>query len=192
MWICSCNFSRTICRHKILSVGPKQRDRITPLESDGFSVQTLDHQSFLRELSSADVFLTTPGLTATFESFALGIPCRFLPPFNYSQFLNLLAFRNAGVAPYSIHWCDYGIGGGISVGMEETSAVRRIEKLIVQAMADHDLVRKMRSDMATLIGDALQAVGTNTLRTHQKKYFTDLGGIGTTTAAAFTLETLNG
>ena len=76
--------------------------------------------------------------------------------------------------------------------MEEVSAVRRIETLIAESMADASLAAKMRSDMCTLISDCRDAARVDSLLTSQQEYFADLGGIGTSEAVKFILEVLCG
>lgn len=177
---------------KILTVGPRQIQRLSGLDAWGFSVQTLHRSDFLKALSSASLFLTTPGLTATFESFAVGTPCAFLPPFNYSQYLNLDEFRDAGVAPLSTHWRDYGLGVGICPHMDEVSAVHTIEQQIQNAMRDQTLVRRLRGDVSAMVAAGVRATVDDDFSARQKEYFESLGGLGTTAAKDFVLEVLNG
>jgi len=72
------------------------------------ALETLSHDDALRAIAGADLVLTSPGVTATFECFSLGVPAFFLPPQNYSQWLALQALRAAGLAPASLHWSDLG------------------------------------------------------------------------------------
>ena len=60
-------------------------------------MQFLEHSEFIQELSICEIFLTSPGLTATLEAVALGVPLRFLPPQNYSQFLILKKYQESGL-----------------------------------------------------------------------------------------------
>jgi len=57
----------------------------------------LPPREFLLELRRCELFLTSPGLTATLEALALGVPCRFLLPQNYSQFRILSHYRSLGL-----------------------------------------------------------------------------------------------
>jgi len=177
---------------KVLAVGPKQKDKLLSLEKEGFEVVTLDHTSFLRELAGAALFCTTPGLTATFESFALRVPCVFLPPFNYSQFLNLLAFRQNGAAPLGVHWADYGIGSDIHKGMDEGVAVRRLEHAIRQAIQDDSLISGVRQSFSSILVKASTHVVALSLVSAQSQYFERLGSIGTEDAANYILEVFHG
>lgn len=176
---------------KTLAVGPKQRHRLKSLEADGFKVLTMTRSEFLKELSSSDVFLTTPGLTAAFESFSLATPCAFLPPFNYSQFLNLDEFRRVGVAPQSIHWRDCGLGKSICPRLEETTAVRHIEQLIIAATHNAGIVNSLRSALSDVVSETYHS-GRGTLSSKQHQYFEALGGIGTKSATEFIWKVLNG
>jgi len=177
---------------KVLTVGPRQRGRLMPLAAEGLEVLTLDHDAFLQELAGAQVLCTTPGLTVTFESFALGVPCVFLPPFNYSQFLNLLAFRENEAAPLGIHWKDYGVAGSIHAGMEEGVAVRQIETCIARAVQHPPLRFRIRKDLSGALAQATEPATASSMRAAQNRYFQRLGGLGTAETVAFILEVLHG
>lgn len=177
---------------KVLAVGPKQRHKLLSLENEGFEVVTLDHTSFLRELAGAALFCTTPGLTATFESFALRVPCVFLPSFNYSQFLNLLAFRRNGAAPLGVHWTDYGIGNDIHKGMDEGIAVRRLEHAIGHAMQDEGLACSVRQSISNILAHVSAPDVAASLVAAQSQYFERLGRVGTEDAANYILEVFHG
>lgn len=58
----------------------------------------LPHEEFLRELRRCEQLFTTPGLTATLEALALGVPCRFLLPHNYSQQRIVTHYKAMGAA----------------------------------------------------------------------------------------------
>lgn len=179
-------------QRKILTVGPMQRHELLPLKREGFEIVTLAHDSFLKELAGASLFCTTPGLTATFESFALQVPCVFLPPFNYSQFLNLLTFRRNAAAPFGIHWKDYGIGNDVYKGMNEVLAVKRLESIIEYAMQDMQLVGRLRQGLSDLIAKAATPDLAASLVATQNAYFKSLGGIGTEDAVNYILEIFHG
>lgn len=62
----------------------------------------LPPREFLLELRRCELLLTSPGLTATLEALALGVPFRLLLPQNYSQFRIVSHYRSLGLG--SILW----------------------------------------------------------------------------------------
>jgi len=84
------------------------------------------HEEFLDLLRKTKLLITTPGLTTTFEAFHYGAPAVFLPPENYSQFLNLKIFRQNKVADNSFHWMDIYPGLDIIPGEDEKEGVDKV------------------------------------------------------------------
>jgi hypothetical protein len=72
----------------------------------GIAFASLSHAEALNALSSAELVLTSPGVTATLECFHAGVATSFLPPQNYSQWLALEALRSARLAAGAFHWAD--------------------------------------------------------------------------------------
>ena len=72
-----------------------------------FEFTTLAHDKFLKELSSSEVILITPGLVTAELSFESGTPTIFLPPSNNSQYLQLGQFIERGLAPAHAHLSDF-------------------------------------------------------------------------------------
>lgn len=67
---------------------------------------TLSRNNFLKYLNSASRFVTTSGLTATLEAFALRTPTVFLPPTNLSQWKILKLLASQGCAESKFEWDD--------------------------------------------------------------------------------------
>lgn len=78
----------------------------TKINNPYFEFQTLDRKEFLNKLNSANHFITTSGLTATLESFALRTPTSFIPPTNLSQWKILKLLIQDGCANSKIEWKD--------------------------------------------------------------------------------------
>lgn len=116
---------------------------------DGSNIRfcPLSHPGFLKELASSRLFMTSPGLTGSFEAFDMKIPTVFLPPQNYSQFLNLKTFRAQGIADYSIHWIDYYPDKDIKENENEAEGVKKvlgcINKFQNDSFAKEDIGRKL-------------------------------------------------
>jgi UDP-N-acetylglucosamine:LPS N-acetylglucosamine transferase len=71
-----------------------------------------------------------PGLTTAFEGFSAKVPVFFLPPCNYSQFLNLKKLKKSGAAPFSINWNNFSDGFDLKEGFNESEGVRKIMEQI--------------------------------------------------------------
>jgi hypothetical protein len=95
-------------KRKIIITGGK--DAIdymrTKINNPFFKCQTLDRKEFLNKLNSASHFITTSGLTATLESFALHTPTSFIPPTNLSQWKILKLLIQDTCADSKIEWGD--------------------------------------------------------------------------------------
>lgn len=68
--------------------------------------QTLRRDEFVKYLNNASRFVTTSGLTATLEAFALKTPTSFIPPTNLSQWKILKLLVKQGCAESKIEWDD--------------------------------------------------------------------------------------
>ncbi len=63
---------------------------------------TMSRPQFLQTLNQSHCFITTPGLTATLESFSLKTPVSFLPPTNLSQWKQAQLLKN--IVPLNSSW----------------------------------------------------------------------------------------
>lgn len=98
----------TICAGKHVLAELKRR---LPTQAfSGVTLADLDHQRYLRRLSSCRMFVSSAGLHASYEAFARGVPCAFLPAQNLSQALAIPRYREAGLP--SPDWDEiYGLAG---------------------------------------------------------------------------------
>ncbi len=65
------------------------------------------HEDFAAALCSADLLLTSPGLTTLLEASAIGIPTLCLPPQNLSQVFNGQRFASVFGSEFQVSWPDY-------------------------------------------------------------------------------------
>lgn len=94
-----------------------------------FIIGNMEHGEFLKILSEAKLLITIPGLTTTFEAFNYRVPTIFLPPENYSQFLNLKSFEMYSVGKKIFNWSDI-YKTKINLFEDEQKAVDKILFLI--------------------------------------------------------------
>ena len=76
-------------------------------KGDNVLINTLPREKFLSILNKSSLFVTTSGLMATLEAFALKTFTVFLPPINLSQWKQLNLFAKTGSAPLRIEWEHY-------------------------------------------------------------------------------------
>lgn len=178
-------------QRKVLAVGPKQCSLLSRLKEFGFEVATYPKDKFLNIMRECDVLLSTPGLTTSFEAFTIGVPCAFLPPFNYSQFLNLLTFRDKGLAPFSIHWHDYGLGTIIRNSMPETQGVQLVDEIVNTVLKEADLQEAVRSSLEYMLARITKIDEDSEEFIQQREYIDTLGGIGTRSAFSVITQIMN-
>ena len=177
--------------NKLLTVGKRQHAALRGLERQGFVVRTCGHRDFLSSLATCDVFLTTPGLTGSFEAFCLGTKTCFLPPFNYSQYLNLQTFRQFGAAPLSLHWSDLGVCTELlQPRLPEERAVNLLETSISHAVSETQAISILRELLTRHVSLAAHEPKHSYLFHFQRHFFSQNGCIGTPMAADFIIETL--
>ncbi|HEY4864911.1 MAG TPA: hypothetical protein VIK45_05310, partial [Candidatus Dormibacteraeota bacterium] len=99
----------------------------------GVTLADLDHQSYLRRLSSCRLFVSSAGLHASYEAFARGVPCAFLPAQNLSQALAIPRYREAGLP--TPDWDQvYGLDGLVVTA--EREACREIARCVARFERD--------------------------------------------------------
>ena len=71
------------------------------------TIDTLSHDTFLKELDQSKLFLTSPGVNATMEGLTYKTPTFFLPPQNLTQVLQLQIYHDFGLRDeYKINLTD--------------------------------------------------------------------------------------
>jgi hypothetical protein len=114
---------------------------------------TFGRDEFLNNLNSASHFITTSGLTATLEAFALRTPTSFMPPTNLSQWKILKLLTAINCADSRIDWQDV-LGYEINFeDMTEIEAVPLFHRLATEAETDIN----SHSKFVTLINQLMTA-----------------------------------
>jgi len=127
------------------------------------------HKEFLELLRRTKLLITTPGLTTTFEAFHYNAPVVFLPPENYSQFLNLKIFRQNDVANDSFHWMDLYKGLDIVPGEDEKGGVDKVLSCIKRFESSKEDKAKFSKFISTVLSKKKSSLAK------QKKYYNSLG-----------------
>lgn len=164
----------TYFKEKIISIGHRHLDRIKHLEKEGYIINTYRHDKFLNLLRNSRLLLTVPGLTTMYESFSNSIPTIFLPPLNYSQFLNLKKLEKSLVAKYSVNWDSvYEIPSSI---IEEEEGVRMIESFLLKSLVKKDIQKTFCDNLSTLNNYEAEF---SKLSLKQSLFYNSKGGCGT-------------
>lgn len=115
---------------------------------DDVTVAQLPHDAFVRALRSAELFLTSPGITATLEAEALGVPTRFLLPQNYSQALMNERYALERGEREAIALSRFGADFAVEGGLPENVAVALVT----------DRLRRVLDERAGLLDDMIGAM----------------------------------
>lgn len=99
-------------------------------------VCTLSNREHVERMRTARAVLASPGITGAMELFDAGTPLFFLPPQNYSQVLQLVAYRQAGVAPFGLTWRDVRPGWALEPYLSEPRAVAALRSIVESAARD--------------------------------------------------------
>jgi hypothetical protein len=138
-----CCGDRTAC-----SLQPRDK-RIT--------VSTLSNQDYLKSMRQAKAALLSPGLTSTLEVLQAETPVFFFPPQNYSQVLQLSAYRKANVAPYSFTWADAYPEFALPPYLPEEEAVARVRTVIDRFGGDVAAQDTLRRKLVEFLQTGIQA-----------------------------------
>jgi hypothetical protein len=162
-------------RGRILVLGGEQCLAFVRAEGlgEGFEVATLPHAAALEAFAGAAMVLSSPGLTTSLECFRMGVPVRYLPPQNYSQWCILRSLRRHGAADHAFHWEDMGEGYRLADRLDEPDR----DPLIRRAIDGLSVLPRARS--AYLAGLACMADGDPAaVAAAQAGYLRSLGGDG--------------
>jgi len=152
--------------------------------SEKFLIKTLSHSEYLYYLKKAHKVLLSPGLTGFYEAYYSQTNPFFLIPHNYSQYLQLLKFKELGLAPYSFNFEEAGIDTDLGLYMEEEVAVKFVLKCLDEFCDRQDAKIKLQEMLSTFLF-------TNTnykVNVELSKY---LKNIGTDIAADVIMEKLS-
>lgn len=99
------------------------------LKNHHIRFETYGRNQFLQTLNQASRFITTSGLTATLEAFALKTPVSFIPPTNLSQYRILELLSDIGCAEIKMEWRDITEVNENFAGLNEKESIVKINKL---------------------------------------------------------------
>lgn len=132
------------------------------------TIATLERNVFLDLLNSVSRFVTTPGLTSSFEAFALSTPTSFILPSNLSQWHQLQHFENRGLATNKLKWEDY-----LNFDFDFYNLTEKEAIPIFYQLADA-LYKKVSSKKA-FVKDMVSLLQTIPDNTKQKEYMNRIG-----------------
>ncbi|GAA2716982.1 MULTISPECIES: hydroxymethylcytosylglucuronate/cytosylglucuronate synthase [Streptomyces] len=120
----------------------------------------LPHETFLAELSAADVLLASPGLTTLLEAGALGVPAVCLPPQNLSQIFNARFHCRAVGVDVRTPWPEEVFREDEALALRAKGEEHALE-LIYGGIADAaaGAGAQLRAQLAGAVGAALERAG---------------------------------
>lgn len=127
------------------------------VSSNNFSFQTLGRDEFLQHLNKASHFVTTPGLTATLEAFALRTPTSFLPPTNLSQWNILKLLTKINCANSSVNWANVTKSNINLEGLSEIEAVPIFNQISKDVLGN----KTSRNNFVSRINSLLTSIPDN-------------------------------
>jgi hypothetical protein len=167
--------------HIVVACGEAVARLIEPhFHQSGLNFQSLSHDEFLRQLSSAEAFVSHPGLYAVFEAALGGVPTALLPASNYTQILQLRHYRRIGLADYSFSWEDLGLSP-IPSGLPEPEGVRLTLEQIKEAQRDPGSASQLQIMLRTFLN--LGSSELNRLGLRQSSISSQFGYHGPAVAA---------
>lgn len=145
-----------------------------------FEFTTLAHDKFLKELSSSEVILITPGLVTAELSFESGTPTIFLPPSNNSQHLQLDQFLEMDLAPAHAHLSDFMPRLKLS-GIPLKDSTQMVLKQLREFEQSSEIQGRVGSRINKLVED--RKTWSTEFISKGKKFIESLGGNGAYAAA---------
>lgn len=142
--------------------------------NENFAFKLLSHENFLKLTSGAKKIISTPGLTASFEIMNQKKPLFFLPPENYSQFLNLREFEKNGISSAKLNWYNYYDTKKIRQNIPQKKAVDEILKILRKFEKDKTVQKMIAEEIQSDI-----SMQENKIISQQSYFFKKLGGNGT-------------
>jgi MoaA/NifB/PqqE/SkfB family radical SAM enzyme len=147
-----------VLRAVIASLRPKQFKTIffagggmEPHESslpDGTTIRQgcLSRSRYQELLSTCAAAILSPGLTGFYEAIAARVPTFFLPPHNYSQFLQLETFRSVLPEGTYCSWDQLGVEVDLPCFLPEDRMLQRVDAALSQVTLQFDrLEGRLRS-----------------------------------------------
>jgi hypothetical protein len=162
-------------RGRILVLGGEQCLAVVRAEGldEGFELATLPHAAALEAFAGAAMVLSSPGLTTSLECFRMGVPVRYLPPQNYSQWCILRSLRRHQAADHAFHWEDMGERYRLADRLDEPDRDPLIRRAIDGLSILPDARSAYLDGLARMAGGDPAAVAAT-----QARYLQSLGGDG--------------
>jgi MoaA/NifB/PqqE/SkfB family radical SAM enzyme len=83
-------------------------------------------------LATAKAVVLAPGLTSFYEATSAKVPTFFLPPHNYSQYLQLQSYRTVLADDYLCDWGHLGVDAELSCFLPEDEMLEQVDSAIAQ------------------------------------------------------------
>lgn len=109
---------------------------------NGVKVHTgcLSREAHLRLISTAKAVVLSPGLTCFYEVAAAKVPVFFLPPHNYSQYLQLQSYKTILKQPYYSDWERLGFSKEMACFLPEEQMLHEVDTILAEVIKRGDLV----------------------------------------------------
>ncbi|PIZ59465.1 hypothetical protein COY20_01920 [Candidatus Shapirobacteria bacterium CG_4_10_14_0_2_um_filter_40_12] len=140
------------------------------VKNSNFRFYTLERDEFLKQLNNTSHFITTSGLTATLEAFALRTPTSFIPPTNLSQWNILKLLTRKSCADSKIEWADILSHETDFEGLSEKEAIPKFHQMAEEGynnVKNHDKFIYNLNNLITSIPsrnkqtEFIESTGTN-------------------------------
>ena len=118
---------------------------------DDIMFKTFTKDLFLQKLAEAGHFITTSGINATMEAFAIGVPTSFMLPSNLSQWKLLSHLIAFGAADSCLQWETYFPEYHIKVGISEKENIEDIHVLAQRMYKDQTIGQRFIEDVSKLV-----------------------------------------
>lgn len=142
---------------------------------NGVKVHTgcLSKETHLRLISSAKAVVLSPGLTGFYEVASAKVPVFFLPPHNYSQYLQLESYKAVLKQPYYADWERLGFFTELACFLPEEQMLNSVDSILAEVIEKGDLLTQhlrefltsgykvYDSQPAVLMVDALKTEGVD-------------------------------
>ena len=133
------------------------------------------HKKFIDILHNSKMLITSPGLTTSFEAFYYRIPTVFLPPQNYSQVFNLLAFQKEGIFEYPVNIFDVlpESSSKIKFRMEEKVGLHALSNYMKKLINSKRKTKQLTLEYKNVISDYIKNSKARVKR--QTKFLKEIG-----------------
>ncbi len=100
----------------------------------------LPREEYQKLLSTAKAVVLSPGLTGFYEVVAAKSPVFFLPPHNYSQYLQLQSYKDILCPPYYSDWLRLGITKVMDCFLPEEQMLQEVDEVLASLIDKGELL----------------------------------------------------